>query len=190
MLNVISIKTSRQIRNFTIARLFLCALVLFILSNAFYSYYVYNNILTINFIQNTFFFICIFLPLILYYLSCYFYEENKVLFRVSFLMSIAFQLFYIIANLFIIIDFDLITNLKLLVLIILTILTLMNNSIVKTKKILLYFLFFLMLVISGISIGSFIINRHSATTSFIIFIVLFEMLSNIFLIGFYLQNKK
>ena len=118
MLNVISIKTSRQIRNFTIARLFLCALVLFILSNAFYSYYVYNNIWTINFIQNTFFFICIFLPLILYYLSCYFYEENKALFRVSFLMSIAFQLFYIIANLFIIIDFDLITNLKLLVLII------------------------------------------------------------------------
>ena len=183
------IKTKKQLTYFTICRLFIFSLVLFILIELLKSQFIENKIFTYNLIYNSFFTISIFLPLILYYGLSYVYNSNKVLFNVSYFISISFCLFYILSYMFIYSDFELVYLLKLIMLFLIILLTLIDNKFHLLKRIPLCIILLFSLIISGVNIGIYIVNKLNMPIILIIFLILCEVISNIFLIGFYFQNN-
>ena len=182
------IKTKKQLTYFTICRLFIFSLMLFIVIEVLKSQFIENKIFTYNVIYNSFFTISIFLPLILYYGLSYVYNSNKVLFNVSYFISISFCLFYILSYMFIYSDFELVYLLKLIMLFLIIILTLIDNKFHLLKRIPLCIILLFSLIISGVNIGIYIVNKLNMPIILIIFLISCEAISNIFLIGFYLQN--
>ena len=182
------IKTKKQLTYFTICRLFIFSLMLFIVIEVLKSQFIENKVFTYDVIYNSFFFICIFLPLILYYGLSYVYDSNKLIYKASYLISISFSLFYILSYIFIYDDFELTYLLKLILLLLITLLTLISNKFYFFKRIPLYVIILFLLIASGVSIGVYIVNKMNMPIILIIFLILCEAISNIFLIGFYLQN--
>ena len=182
------IKTKKQLTYFTICRLFIFSLMLFIVIEVLKSQFIENKVFTYDVIYNSFFFICIFLPLILYYGLSYVYDSNKLIYKASYLISISFSLFYILSYIFIYDDFELTYLLKLILLLLITLLTLISNKFYFFKRIPLYVIILFLLIASGVSIGIYIVNKMNMPIILIIFLILCEAISNIFLIGFYLQN--
>lgn len=182
------IKTKKQLTYFTICRLFIFSLMLFIVIEVLKSQFIENKVFTYDVIYNSFFFICIFLPLILYYGLSYVYDSNKLIYKASYLISISFSLFYILSYIFIYDDFELTYLLKLILLLLITLLTLISNKFYFFKRIPLYVIILFLLIASGVSIGIYIVNKMNMPIILIIFLILCEAISNIFLIGFYFQN--
>lgn len=182
------IKTKKQLTYFTICRLFIFSLMLFIVIEVLKSQFIENKVFTYDVIYNSFFFICIFLPLILYYGLSYVYDSNKLIYKASYLISISFSLFYILSYIFIYDDFELTYLLKLILLLLITLLTLISNKFYFFKRIPLYVIILFLLIASGVSIGVYIVNKMNMPIILIIFLILCEAISNIFLIGFYFQN--
>ena len=165
------IKTKKQIMHFTICRLFIFSLVLFILIELLKSQFIENKIFTYNLIYNSFFTISIFLPLILYYGLSYVYNSNKVLFNVSYFISISFCLFYILSYMFIYSDFELVYLLKLIMLFLIILFTLIDNKFHLLKRIPLCIILLFSLIISGVNIGIYIVNKLNMPIILIIFLI-------------------
>ena len=182
------IKTKKQLTYFTICRLFIFSLMLFIVIEVLKSQFIENKVFTYDVIYNSFFFICIFLPLILYYGLSYVYDSNKLIYKASYLISISFSLFYILSYIFIYDDFELTYLLKLIMLFLIILLTLIDNKFHLIKRIPLCIILLFSLIISGVNIGIYIVNKLNMPIILIIFLILCEVISNIFLIGFNLHN--